>query len=146
MRHVLIVKLLHPSIWQRTSVFVFVCAGIIRWGIVLLLAHGRVAKCQTWWPVLKNAPTLLSKMGKVMSVGLSRGLILASAGPRAVRPPSETKNASTQYPSWHDYPLVTIKRKKSLATYIGTIDIMHQIGSLTHHPNLDCIRYLHPCP
>lgn len=86
-------------------------------------------------------------MGKVMGVGLSRGLILASAGPRAVRPPSETKNASTQYPSSHDYPLVTIKRKKkSLATYIGTIDIMHQIGSLTHHPNLDCIRYLHPCP
>ena len=81
MRHVLIVKLLHPSIWQRTSVFVFVCAGIVRWGIVLLLAHGRVAKCQTWWPVLKNAPTLLSKMGKVMGVGLSRGPILASAGP-----------------------------------------------------------------
>ena len=64
MRHVLIVKLLHPSIWQRTSVFVFVCAGIIRWGIVLLLAHGRVAKCQTWWPVLKNATTLLNNFGE----------------------------------------------------------------------------------
>lgn len=36
--------------------------------------------------------------------------------------------------------------KKSPATFIGTLDIMHQIGSLRHHPDLDCIRYLHPCP
>ena len=29
----------------------------------------------------------------------------------SLRPPSETKNATTQYPHWRDYPLVTINRK-----------------------------------
>ena len=146
MRHVLIVKLLHPSIWQRTSVFVFVCAGIVRWGIVLLLAHGRVAKCQTWWPVLKNATTLLNNFGEGQGCWLITWPNPCVRGSRAIRPPSQTKNATTQYPHWRDYPLVTINRKKSPVTFIGTIDIMHQIGSLMHHPDLDCIRYLHPCP
>lgn len=43
-------------------------------------------------------------------------------------------------------PTCHYQSKKSPVTFIGTIDIMHQIGSLMHHPDLDCIRYLHPCP
>ena len=112
MRHVLIVKLLHPSIWQRTSVSVFICAGIVRWGIVLLLAHGRVTKCQTWWPVLKNATTLLNNFGEGQGCWLITWPNPCVRGSRAIRPPSETKNATTQYPHWRDYPLVTINRKK----------------------------------
>ena len=141
MRHVLVVKLLHPSIWQRTSVFVFVCAGIVRWGIVLLLAHGRVAKCQTWWPVLKNATTLLSNFGE----GQWCWLI---TWPRVPSHTSAVGNQKCNYPvsPLARLPTCHYQSKKSPVTFIGTIDIMHQIGSLRHHPDLDCIRYLHPCP
>ena len=146
MRHVLIVKLLHPTIWQWTSVFVFVCAGIVRWGIVLLLAHGRVAKCQTWWPVLKNATTLLNNFGEGQGCWL-----ITWPNPRVRRSPSRSSAFRNQKCNYPVSPLARLptchyQSKKSPVTFIGTIDIMHQIGSLMHHPDLDCIRYLHPCP